>query len=182
MTKKPGEWINTRVRGGATPGATGNQNAIAAALAIQRFELTRFDLDKVTPNNPVRITNIFFSPTGDSFVNTKALQPIIDRYGADLPGRPRRQIGNQVYALACCLAHNLSRHLQMAVNPPVRRQTLTRACLWVFERVATFRNRIVRLAGRLTRPGGQLTLTLATNNAAQNDFARYLDVLDRRAA
>jgi predicted amidohydrolase YtcJ len=85
LTKKSGEWINTKVRGGASSGATGNQNAIAAALAIQRFELTRFDLDKVTPNNPVRITNIFFSPTGDSFVNSKGLDLLLKRY-PNLPG------------------------------------------------------------------------------------------------
>ncbi|MSO21518.1 MAG: hypothetical protein EXQ56_13900 [Acidobacteria bacterium] len=81
LTKKNGEWINTRVRGGASAGGqSGNQNAIAVALAIQRFELTRFDLDKVSPNNPVRITNIFFSPTGDSWVNSKGLDLLLKRY------------------------------------------------------------------------------------------------------
>ena len=93
----------------------------------------------------------------------------------------RREVGNQVYALACCLAHNLSRQLQMAVAPPTRRQNLKRASLWLFERVGTFRDRLIRRAGRLTRPGGQLTLTMAANPAAQRDLGRYLDAFDRAA-
>ena len=93
----------------------------------------------------------------------------------------RREVGNQVYALACCLAHNLSRQLQMAVAPPTRRQNIKRASLWLFERVGTFRDRLIRRAGRLTRPGGQLTLTMAANPAAQRDLGRYLDAFDRAA-
>ena len=79
LTKKPGEWINTRIQGGGPAGA-GDAASIAVAHAIQKGELTRFDLDKVTPNKPVRITNIFFSPTGDSLVNTKALDLLLKRY------------------------------------------------------------------------------------------------------
>ena len=93
----------------------------------------------------------------------------------------RRKVGNQVYALACCLAHNLSRQLQMAVASPARRQNLKRASLWLFEHIGTLRNRLIRRAGRLTRPGGQLTLTLAANGAAQRDFGQYLDAFDRAA-
>lgn len=93
----------------------------------------------------------------------------------------RRKVGNQIYALTCCLAHNLYRQLQMAVTPPARRQTFKRACLWVFERVATFRNRLILRAGRLTRPSGQLTLTMAANKSAQRDFAQYLHELDQAA-
>jgi predicted amidohydrolase YtcJ len=79
LAKKPGEWINTRIRGGGG-GGQGNENLIAVAHAIQKAQLTRADLDKVTPNNPVRITNIFFSPTGDSFVNSKGLDLLLKRY------------------------------------------------------------------------------------------------------
>ena len=85
MQKKPGEWIKTSIRGGGA-GGVDNPNAVIFPIAVQKGEISRFDLDKVTPNNPVRIASIFFSPTGDSFVNTKALDPILARYGKDLPG------------------------------------------------------------------------------------------------
>jgi predicted amidohydrolase YtcJ len=85
LKKKPGEWIRTSIRGGGAGGAD-NPNAVVFPIAVQKGEITRFDLDKVTPNNPVRIQSIFFSPTGDSFVNSKALEPVLARYGMDLPG------------------------------------------------------------------------------------------------
>jgi predicted amidohydrolase YtcJ len=85
LSKKPGEWIRTSIRGGGAGGAD-NPNAVVFPMAVQKGEITRFDLDKVTPNNPVRIASIFFSPTGDSFVNSKALEPVLARYGSDLPG------------------------------------------------------------------------------------------------
>jgi hypothetical protein len=93
----------------------------------------------------------------------------------------RRSVGNQVYAIACCLAHNLSRHLQMLVEAPSRRQTPRRACLWVFQQAATFRDRLIRRAGRLTRPSGRLTLTMAGNNVTERDYATYLSALDQTA-
>lgn len=77
--KQPGEWIRTTVRR-----ARGTEPPVLA-LAVQKGELTRFDLDKAAPDNPVRIYSIFFSPTGDSLVNTKALEPLLARY-PDLPG------------------------------------------------------------------------------------------------
>jgi predicted amidohydrolase YtcJ len=79
-SKKPGEWINTSMRGGGFGSTSGNEAAILVAHAIQKAELRREDLDKVSPNNPVRVTNIFFSPTGDSFVNSKGLELLLKRY------------------------------------------------------------------------------------------------------
>jgi predicted amidohydrolase YtcJ len=73
LTKKPGEWITPSLRG------------LNFGLAVRRGEITRADLDKVTPNNPVRLASIFNSPTGDSFINGKAAQLLTTRY-ADLPG------------------------------------------------------------------------------------------------
>ncbi len=93
----------------------------------------------------------------------------------------RRNIGNQVYAIACCLAHNLSRRLQMAVKSAERPQSPRRACLWIFERAATIRDRLIRRAGRLTRPGGRTTLTMAGNAATQRDYATYLSAFDQAA-
>ncbi|MBI4478949.1 MAG: amidohydrolase family protein [Acidobacteria bacterium] len=80
LSKKPGEWINTSLRGGGFGNTGGNEAAILVAHAIQKAELTKADLDKAAPNNPIRITNIFFSPTGDSFVNTKGLDLLLKRY------------------------------------------------------------------------------------------------------
>ena len=82
LQKKPGEWIKTTIRGGNT----GKPEAVVFPMAVQKGQVTRFDLDKATPNNPVRIASIFFSPTGDSFVNSKAMDMILARYGKDLPG------------------------------------------------------------------------------------------------
>ncbi len=70
LQKKPGEWIRTSVRGGLR----GEPGTVALALAIKRGEVTRFDMDKVTPDNPLRIGSVLLSPTGDSMVNTKALE------------------------------------------------------------------------------------------------------------
>ncbi|OFW36955.1 MAG: hypothetical protein A3J28_03065 [Acidobacteria bacterium RIFCSPLOWO2_12_FULL_60_22] len=84
LKKRPGEWIRTRVRGGG-PGGLENPSATNLPVAVQKGELTRFDLDQATPHNPLRISSIFFSPTGDSLVNSKALEPLLARY-SDLPG------------------------------------------------------------------------------------------------
>jgi len=96
LQKRPGEWIRTTVRGNFR-GPSGRDTPVLA-LAVQKGELTRFDLDAVTPDNPVRIYSIFFSPTGDSLVNTKALEPLLARYPnlpgvhRDAQGVPRRWI------------------------------------------------------------------------------------------
>ena len=81
LQKKSGEWIRTSVRGGMR----GEPGTVALALAIKRGEVTRFDMDKVTPDNPLRIGSVLLSPTGDSMVNTKALDLLLARY-PDLPG------------------------------------------------------------------------------------------------
>lgn len=86
----------------------------------------------------------------------------------------RRLVGNQVYLLSAVLAHNLNRELQMRISKPQRRNTLTRACLWLFERTGTFRKRLVQRAGRLTRPLGNLTLTLAANQATATELQQSL--------
>lgn len=86
----------------------------------------------------------------------------------------RRSIGNQVYALSAVLAHNLSRELQMTVEPPRQRNTLSRACLWVFERAGTLRRRLIQRAGRLNRPRGIDTLTLSANPHVERDLCAYM--------
>ncbi|MBI4478660.1 MAG: amidohydrolase family protein [Acidobacteria bacterium] len=73
LTKKPGEWITPSLRG------------LDFGLAMRKGEVVRADLDRVTPNNPVRLASIFSSPTGDSFVNGKAIELLLSKY-PDLPG------------------------------------------------------------------------------------------------
>ena len=72
-------------------------------------------------------------------------------------------IGNKIYRTSAVLAHNLNRELQMQTAPRAERSTTKRAALWVFERIGTFRNRLIQRAGRLTRPGNVLTLTCSGN-------------------
>lgn len=97
---------------------------------------------------------------------------------AGLGGIPSRaKVGNQLYMMAGILAHNLTRELQMRVKPPARGTTEKRAARWVFEHLGTLRSRIIARAGRLTRPGGRLTLTLSQNAAVQRDLMGFIDSL-----
>lgn len=82
----------------------------------------------------------------------------------------RRRCGNQVYLLAGLMAHNLIRELQMRASPPQRRCTARRAALWVFEQLSTIRQRVLHRAGRLTRPGGRLTLTLNASGEIREEI------------
>ncbi|MCB9870971.1 MAG: IS1380 family transposase [Planctomycetes bacterium] len=94
----------------------------------------------------------------------------------------RREIGNRVYMLSCVIAHTLGREMQMESRPPERRHTPTRACLWVFEKLDTIRKGVIQRAGRLTRPSGRLTLTMAGNERVAGEFERLLRPWARRAA
>lgn len=67
LTKKPGEWIITSASGGE----------LAMELATRRGEISRLDLDRVTPNNPVHFNG---SGTDQGMVNTKALELLLARY------------------------------------------------------------------------------------------------------
>jgi hypothetical protein len=89
----------------------------------------------------------------------------------------RTWIGNQIYLLSVLLAHNLGRELQMIAHPPSRATLEKRPALWVFERLDTFRRRILQRAGRLIRPQGQLTLSMSANTAVQEELLHYLDAL-----
>lgn len=93
----------------------------------------------------------------------------------------RTLLGNQSYLLAAVLAYNLNRELQMQVSEPQRKTTEKRATLWVFEQLATLRQRLIQRAGRLTRPHGVLTLTVSANSAVREDLLRHLDTLQAAA-
>ena len=63
----------------------------------------------------------------------------------------RTRVGNQLYMLAGILAHNLTRELQMRLNPRVRRTTTKRAALWCFREIETLRRTLIQRAGRSIR-------------------------------
>jgi hypothetical protein len=93
----------------------------------------------------------------------------------------KRLAGNQIFTLCAMMAHNLSRELQMLAAPSATRALPKRPAAWSFEKLDTLRHRIIQRAGRLTRPQGELTLTMSANNAVRNDLLRFLDVLQKAA-
>ena len=65
--------------------------------------------------------------------------------------------------------------MQMAASKPERpTATPTRAALWAFKCMRTIRMAVIQRAGRLTRPKGTWTLTMAGSEKLQQDFTRLL--------
>jgi hypothetical protein len=93
----------------------------------------------------------------------------------------RRLVPNQLVLLASLLAHNLGRELQMVTKPRVRGTTAKRQTLWDFQTLDTLRQRLVQRAGRLTSPAGELTLTVAANDATRRELTEYLAALQSAA-
>jgi hypothetical protein len=93
----------------------------------------------------------------------------------------KRLIGNQLFTLCAMMAHNLSREVQMLAAPAADRALPKRPAAWAFEKLDTLRHRIIQRAGRLTRPQGQLTLTMSANEAVRKDLVHFLDVLQKAA-
>lgn len=93
----------------------------------------------------------------------------------------RTQAGNQTFLLAAVLAHNLNREMQMLCHEQARNTTEKCAPLWRFEQLATVRRKLIQRAGRLTRPQGQLTLTMSANPAVKSELLHYLDALKQAA-
>ena len=93
----------------------------------------------------------------------------------------RRLAGNQIFTLCSMMAHNLARELQMLASPAMPRALPKRPSAWAFERLDTLRHRIIQRAGRLTKPQGELTLTMSANHAVRQDLLHFLDVV-RKAA
>lgn len=85
----------------------------------------------------------------------------------------RRRCGNEIYLLACLFAYNLTRELQMQLEPATRTTTRKRATLWVFQQVETIRRTLIQRAGRLTTPSGKLVLTFC---AGKNLKQRVLQI------
>jgi hypothetical protein len=93
----------------------------------------------------------------------------------------RTLAGNQLYLLAAVLAFNLNRELQMTVEEADRTTTPTRAPLWAFKQLETVRRTLVQRAGRLTRPQGELTLTVSANDEVRDELLHCLDQLQKAA-
>jgi predicted amidohydrolase YtcJ len=74
--KKPGEWLITRIR----------PRAVADGFVNNK---TRFDLDKVTPNNP---TMVHVTDT-KAMANSKALEQLLKRYDPSLLELPKNKQG-----------------------------------------------------------------------------------------
>ncbi|HED38744.1 MAG TPA: IS1380 family transposase [Ignavibacteria bacterium] len=89
--------------------------------------------------------------------------------------------GNQLYLLATLFAHNLMRELQMRTQVIERTTTPKRAALWVFEKIGTLRKKMIQRAGRITKPNGILTLTMAGNQAVKDLMCMFLRELDSSA-
>jgi hypothetical protein len=93
----------------------------------------------------------------------------------------RRLAGNQIFTICAMMAHNLSREIQMLAQPSAPRSLAKRPATYAFERLDTLRHRIIQRAGRLTRPQGELTLTMSANQAVRSDLMQFLDVLKMAA-
>jgi len=93
----------------------------------------------------------------------------------------RRLAGNQVFTLCAMMAHNLSREIQMLASPASPRALPKRPAAWAFQTLDTLRHRIIQRAGRLTRPQGELTLTMSANPAVRKDLLHFLDTIGKAA-
>jgi len=88
----------------------------------------------------------------------------------------RRKVGNQLFTLAGMLAHNLARELQMTAAHRQHGTLLKRPSCWDFLSLGTIRQRLLHRAGSLSRPQGELTLTMNANDKVQQELSRFLDV------
>lgn len=91
-------------------------------------------------------------------------------------------LGNRAFMSAVLIAHNLTRELEMLSKEPTRHsQDAKRAPLWVFSRTDSLRKGILQLAGRLIRPKGKLTLSMAINPALKSRFETVLHSIEAAA-
>jgi hypothetical protein len=93
----------------------------------------------------------------------------------------RRLAGNQVFTICSMMAHNLSREIQMLATSPSFRAQPKRPAAWTFQTLDTLRHRLIQRAGRLTKPEGELTLTMSANQAVRQDLLHFLDSIQKAA-
>ena len=69
----------------------------------------------------------------------------------------------------------------MLTSSQIRGTEAKRPTLWQFEQLGTLRRRVIQRAGRLIRPNGNLTLSMAANKATENEMLQILDAIERAA-
>ena len=93
----------------------------------------------------------------------------------------RKKHGNQIFFISGILAHNLGRELQMNTLEKKRNTSMKRASLWKFSKLSTLGSKLIRCAGRLTRPQGKLKLTINKNKLIMEEFSHFREKLDKAA-
>ena len=73
---------------------------------------------------------------------------------------------------------DLTRELQMRINPRERRTTAKRAALWCFREIETLRRTLIQRAGRIIRPAGTLILLMNTNARLEGELRHALATLN----
>jgi len=87
----------------------------------------------------------------------------------------RTLVGNQLFTLAGLTAHNLTRELQMRSRPHERPTLPKRPPLWKFRTLGTVCQGLIRVAGRLVRPQGELTLIVNDDGETRRRMSPYLE-------
>ena len=90
----------------------------------------------------------------------------------------KTQVGNQLYMFAGIVAHNLTRELQIQLDPRARGTTAKRAALWCFREVGTLRRTLIQRAGRMIRPAGKLVLSMNSNERLERELRQALATLN----
>ena len=93
----------------------------------------------------------------------------------------KTRAGNQLYMFAGILAHNLTRELQMQLDPRARGTTTKRAALWCFREMETLRRNLIQRAGRIIRPAGRLVLSMNSNDKLEKEFRTAVAILSAAA-
>ena len=70
----------------------------------------------------------------------------------------------------------------MTSRKPERGDLAKRPARWEFQSLGKIRQLLIHNAGTLTRPQGELTLTMNSNETVRNELSRYLDALKKKAA
>lgn len=91
------------------------------------------------------------------------------------------EVGNRLYRAATIVAHNLTRELQMRLNPRDRTTTPKRAALWCFRQTETLRRTLIHRAGRILRPAGKLVLSMDSNERTEKELTQCLEKLTTAA-
>ena len=93
----------------------------------------------------------------------------------------KTRAGNQLYMFAGILAHNLTRELQIRLDPRARGTTAKRAALWCFREIGTLRRTLIQCAGRMIRPAGKLVLSMNSNESRERELRHALSILSAAA-